>query len=131
VCCSCLVAFALTTTGQQLIGLDKGEVKSRIRQAYPGFVPDNSSVNRHFNYLKYIDPVNEQTLLIFMSTSDIVESEKLMSDYMNLRSTRESLDKKFARVGENQWMHKSTGKEFQILLKEEEWYFSVTIRKKE
>jgi hypothetical protein len=126
-----LLFSTLTIHCQLLIGLHKDQLDSEIEKLYPGFVQDHSSVNNTYKYLKYIDKINEQTLLVFLTDNDYCKSTKLISDYLNLMDVKNNLAKNYKPAGKDKWVYKYNGEIYTITLKREKWFFSVFTAKKE
>jgi hypothetical protein len=120
-----ICVFNTRSNAQQVIGLPKDEVIRVIREEYKDFAPDNSSRNTTFKYLKYIDRINEQTLLCMLSEKDICTSVKLISDYMNLEDCVAELNKKYRKLSGNSWSYVFNKQTLIVTLKKEEWFFSV------
>lgn len=124
-----LIFFSLHPgRAQQVIGLPKGEVQKVIREEYSNFMLDNSTRNTTFKYLKYIDKLNEQTLLCMLSEDDICTSTKLISDYMNLGDVIKELDSRYTKAGDNTWKYTFNNKKLIVTLKKEKWFFSVVTK---
>jgi hypothetical protein len=120
-----LLLFPLSGTAQQVIGLPKEEVMKVIQEEYKNFALDNTSKNITFNYLKYIDKLNEQTLLCMLSEKDICTSVKLISDYMNLEERIDELNRLGTRLNDSTWTYLHNKQKFVVKLKKEEWFFSL------
>lgn len=95
-----------------------------------GFNLDNTSVNKTFNYLKYVDYLGQQTILFFMDENDICTAWKWMCDYSLLEEKVKELNDKFKPAGENRWTFKHNDKQFEVKLDKEEWFFSIITRAK-
>ena len=78
---------------QSLIGLKKQQLEKEIKVLYPDFTIDNSFVNNSYKYLKYVDKINEQTLLVFLSADDECTSTKLICDYSMLDEVKVDMKK--------------------------------------
>jgi hypothetical protein len=110
---------------QNLIGKNRGETEAQVKSQYPGFMIDNSTVNHTYKYLKYVDKFNEQTLLVFLSESDVCTATKLISSYSNLPEVKQSLNKKYKPAGKDKWRYSENGVGYVVELKREEWFFCV------
>jgi len=115
---------------QDLIGLQKKQLETAIKLVYPDFIIDTTSVNRTYKYLKYNDPFNEQTLLVFLSDRDVCTATKLISSYSYFKEVQKELNKKYKSTGQDQWIYRSKDEEYQVKLKRGEWFFSVITSKK-
>lgn len=121
-----LCLFVLVQLGaQNLIGKRKAEIGKLMKVMYPDFALDNSIINKTYNYLKYEDKFNEQTMLIFLSDKDECTATKLMSSYSNLLQVKKELGQKYKTAGKDRWQYTENGIKYLVKLKREEWYFSV------
>ena len=121
--------FSLQTFSQNYIGMHPGEIATALKSEFPQFKLDKSAVNHAYKYLKYVDKISEQTILFFLSDTDICTYVRWMSDYSNLNDMIGSLNKKYRKSGENTWSFSDKGENFTVKMDEEEWYFTVTVRK--
>jgi hypothetical protein len=126
-----LIAFllALRINGQNYIGLHKDEIVSLMDDNQSDFRLNKGVINKVYNYLKYEDKVNEQTLLFFLDKDDCCTCVRLMSDYANLRDVLDSLNSNFSRHSENEWVYRDQGETYTVSLKKEEWFFTVSTKK--
>lgn len=111
--------------GQNYIGLHKDSIQKTLRKDFPDFRMDNSSTNTTYKYLKFVDRVNEQTALFFLSGDNMCTRVRWMSDYSNLNDMTNMLDARFRKEGDMKWAYRSSGRSFSITLDEDEWYFTV------
>lgn len=121
--------FALASNsayGQNYIGMHKDSIQKTLRKDFPDFRPDNSTTNSTYSYLKFVDRVNEQTVLFFLSKDNRCTRVRWVSDYSNLTDIRKMLDSKYTRMGDKTWYYKAGGKEYSITLDQEQWYFTVS-----
>jgi len=125
------IILAGKLASQNIIGLSKDQVMETMKKSYTDFTLDNSTKNETYKYLKYVDKFNDQTLLIFLSANDLSTSTKLMSDYSNLKDVRAKLSKNYKPKGKDSWTYTINGAVYQVVLKKEEWYFTVFTSKKE
>lgn len=114
------VSFA---SAQLYVGLHKDSILIRVKKDLRYFLPDNSAKNEQYRYLKFVDQVNEETLYCFLSDNDICTSTRLISDYTNLRSRVQWLDKQYKRQNDSTWYFTHHGRKYQVLLKKEDWFF--------
>jgi hypothetical protein len=124
-----LFSMATLVNGQNYIGLHKSEIENLLKASMPDFKQDKYAVNHSFNYVKYVDKITEQTILFFLSDSDICTYVRWMSDYANLNDMIGMLNRKYVKTGSNTWSYTDKGEEYTVKLEEEEWYFTVSYRK--
>lgn len=120
-----LSIIAFSAKSQHLVGKTKDQVVQEIKVSMPDYVIDNSSVNHTYKYLKYVNKVTEQTLLVFLSEADVCTSTKLMSDYSNLLQVKKDLNAQCKPAGKDIWKYTAGGVKYIVKLKREEWYFTV------
>jgi hypothetical protein len=120
-----LSIVAFTAKSQHLVGKTKDQVVQEIKTLLPDYVIDNTSVNHTYKYLKYVNKVTEQTLLVFLSETDVCTSTKLMSDYSNLLQVKKDLNAQYKPAGKDTWKYIVGGVKYTVKLKREEWYFTV------
>lgn len=128
----CVMAvFVSPLKSQHFIGKTKDQVIKEMKTTCPDYAMDNSSVNYTYKYLKYINKVTEQTLLIFLSEGDVCTSTKLMSDYSNLLLVKKELNAKYQPAGKETWTYTLDGVTYKVKLKHEEWFFTVFTSKEQ
>jgi len=120
---------AIPAFSQNFIGMDPAGIASSLKTEYPQFKLDKNAVNHSFKYLKYIDRISEQTILFFLSDDNRCTYVRWMADYSNLNDIIEMLNKKYKKSGDNTWTYADKSGNFTVKMEEEEWYFTVTIRK--
>ena len=127
------IALILTmqVNAQNYIGLHKYEIISLMKETQRDFKLNTGVKNKAYNYLKYEDKINEQTLLYFLDDDNNCTLMRLMSDYSNLNDVIDSLNSKYTRKSKNTWTYKEKGKVYTVILEKGEWFFTVVIKKKE
>ena len=108
-----------------MIGKHKEEVRELVKQDYKGFRRDNTVVNQHFNYLKYVNALRTRTWIIYFTEDDICKSSKLVCDYNEYDEMLEDLNAAYDQVGENKWEYKLKKETISVSLSRQEWYFTV------
>ena len=124
-----LLGFSSQAGCQNFIGLGKDDIAGVLKTVNPHFRLDRNAVNRSYNYVKFVDKVSEQTILFFLSDSDICTYVRWMADYANLTDMTAMLNSKYVRNGPNSWSYADKGDHYTVTLTEEEWYFTVSFRK--
>jgi hypothetical protein len=125
------IHFWVNSFTQNFIGSSKDEIVKMMNEKNPGFSLDDGVVNNTYKYLKYVDKENEETWLFFLSDENICTHSKLMSDFSNLQTRKDELDKEYKPAGENKWIFINKGTTYIVELKKEEWFFTITIKKKD
>jgi predicted GNAT superfamily acetyltransferase len=125
-----LLVFSFHAAAQNFIGMQKDEIIKVMQKDRPHFKLDKNSINRTYNYIKFVDKISEQTLLFFLSESNSCTYVRWMSDYANLNEIITELDKKYKKKDEKTWNYTDKGQDYIVKLEEGEWFFTVSIRKK-
>lgn len=123
-----LTLLGYEVQAQHLIGVSKEEIINKMKET--DFVIDYTSRNTTFNYLKYVHRTEEKTFLVFISKDNICTSTKLMSDYSSFTSTLSEFNKKYKKVGKMEWNYKIEGITYKVLVRKEEWFYSVIVTTK-
>ncbi|HEX3006299.1 MAG TPA: hypothetical protein VHO90_01655 [Bacteroidales bacterium] len=123
-----LLFVAIRAESQHLIGLSRTEVEKKLQEK--GFALDNTSKNTTFNYDKYVDALEEKTLLAFFTKNDVCSSVKLMCDYSSYKETLNEFNKKYKKTGPNEWNYVNAGITYKVVLKKEDWFYSVIVTTK-
>lgn len=124
-----LLLFIFTNVNSQhLIGLSQEEVISVMKES--NFVIDNSSRNTTFNYLKYVDRFEDKTFLVFLSKDNKCTATKLMCDYSSYKKAISDFNKKYKKISSTEWNYKLDGITYKVILKKEEWFYSVIVTPK-
>ncbi len=128
------VAFACIQTIHaqvgHFIGLHKNEIKTKMQSDLDEFNLDETSVNRTFNYLKYVDYLAQQTILFFLDENDICTASKWMCDYVLLDEKVDELNNEYKETGEDKWQYKHNNQIYEVELEKEDWFFSIITRPK-
>ncbi len=112
------------------IGLDRSDIIKKMKNEKPDFI-QQKVINKAYNYLKYMDALGERTILIFLSDDNQCTHVKLMSHYVHLGSTIDSLNKEYEKIDKHQWKYTVDGEDILIKLDKGEWFFTVITKKME
>ena len=124
-----LLFMCIHVQSQNLIGFNHKEIREYMKENCSA-MNYNNVVNSKFNYLKYSDNDENQTLLFFLDSDSICRNIKLICDKgLKDQKTRE-FNTMFIKSGENEWTQKKDGKEFIIQVLDEKWSFVVSIVQK-
>ena len=115
---------------QPLIGMKKADILVYMKQNEPDFALDNAVINKKYNYLKYYDNINEETILCFLSNIDVCNLVRRMSDYSNLELTVKKLDREYKKTETDKWSYSLNNDEYVVEMKREKWYFTLETRRK-
>jgi hypothetical protein len=123
--------MSLQVSAQNFIGLHKDEIVTLMKLTQRDFKLNTDVVNEKYNYLKFEDKINEQTILYFLDQNDYCTYVRFISDYANYNSVIETLNSKYTRKNQNTWTYTDKGQKYIVSLEKEEWFFTVNSKKKE
>lgn len=112
--------------GQNLIGFRSKEIQKYMKENRQDM---NSEVvtNTSFNYLRYSDNFDTQTLLFFLDKDSICMSVKMICDKSINGEKIKEFNSLYKPNGENKWIDYRKGKKILIDITDEKWVFDVTI----
>ncbi len=122
------MALALTGTAQEFIGMQTDQIKKEMRAAGKDFALDESTVNKVYKYLKYVDDLETRTILFFLSEDDVCTWYKVIYDNDLLTSVVQQLDSTCRKISDTLWLEEIDGRQYRKELKQQDWFFSVTTR---
>jgi len=120
--------LSFTGIAQNLIGYHTGEIKKYMLTRQNDFSLDNTTINRSYRYLKYVDRLGTRTALYFLSDADICTWYKTIYDNSLLNQVSGELDKSYRKLADTLWLEQIDGHYFQKILKRQDWFFSVTTK---
>jgi hypothetical protein len=110
--------------------MTKEEIITSMKEQHKSFILQRGVVNKSFNYIKFVDILEQRTLLFFLDNMDKCTFVKYMCDYSYLKRYVEFYDKHFTPDGNNRWLDEQHDPVLEIDLVEEEWYFTLRIQQK-
>ncbi len=125
------LVLSLKVNAQNYIGMHKDEIVRVMKETQKDFKLNTSVVNKKYNYLKFEDRINEQTVLYFLDENDKCTYVRFMSDYSNYTSVLDSLKAKYTRKDDSTWKYTDKGVIYIVCMEKDEWFFTVNIKKKE
>ncbi len=84
-------------------------------------------VNPNFRYLKFSDNSDSHTIIFFLGPDSVCKSERLIFNKGIKAEKIKEFNTFYVAHGENSWIDKRPGSDYLIELKDEPWYFEVTI----
>jgi hypothetical protein len=120
--------FIEESNGQFYIGKHKDEIVQKMNTDYKSFKLNTSTVNQYYKYLKYEDPINEITILFFLSDEDKCTLVRKMCDYSNINDELKYMNTTYIPDGKNKWKYKYEGTLYAITMEEGEWFFTITTK---
>ena len=122
--------IAISGFAQNFIGLHKQEIRQKVKEAYPGFNFDKEIENGKKSFLKYVNTIEEQTLLFILDENGICTSTARMYNSWLFSKIKGELDKKYKRKDSLTWQDFINGTEYEIFIKKGNWFFTVITRPK-
>jgi len=113
-------------SGQNLVGYKDFEIRKFMRENM-GEMNFNKVSNDKFNYLKYTDNSDSQTILFFMKKDSVCFSIRIICDAKAAADKIKEYNSTYKKTGVNKWIDRRNGKDYLIEIKEEQWSNIVTI----
>jgi len=126
-----ITTLTFNSDAQNFIGMDKNQIMQIMKEKQHNYKLNTTTVNTHYNYLKYEDQIAEITILFFLSGGNRCTLVRKICDYSNINNIITELNAAYRPAGKNTWKYKDEGKTYYIILSEEEWFFTITTRLKE
>lgn len=114
-------------SGQNLIGYKDFEIKKYMKENKEN-LSFNKVNNDRFNYLKYTDNSESQTLLFFLGTDSVCRSIRIICDSVIKAEKVKEFDTNCKKNGENIWVDRRNGIDYLIEIKDEQWSSIITIK---
>jgi len=125
-------ALILTCTyahSQNLIGYKENEIRKFMKENHSD-MNYNTVINSKFNYLKYSDNMENQTILFFLTPDSVCRNVRIICD-ISLKSQKvKELNTQYLKNGENKWIDKQKGKDYLVEMTDGKWSCVVSIESK-
>ena len=121
-----LILTCVCNYGQNLIGLREKEVMKYMKEKRHD-MNYNNVINSKFNYLKYSDNSENETVLFFLTPDSVCRSVRIICDESIKSQKIKELDSKYVKKGENKWIDKRGSKEYLIEIMEGKWSCIISI----
>lgn len=115
---------------QNFIGQYKEDIRKKAREAYPGFVFDKEVENGKKSFIKYVNILEEQTLLFILDENGYCTSTARMYNTWLFSKIKGEFDKKYKRLDSLRWIDSINGNIYEIIIKKGDWFFTVITRPK-
>jgi hypothetical protein len=106
--------------GQNLIGHKYDDIRNHLKTNRKD-LSFNKVNNTNFNYLKYTDSSDSQTMLFFLDDDSICRSIRIICDASSKSLRIKEFNSIYRKRGETKWIDKQEGKEYLIELTDETW----------
>lgn len=121
-----LFATCSVVTGQNLIGYKGSEIRKFMKENRKDMNFDKVT-NSKFQYLKYSDNSDSQTLLFFLNSDSVCNSIRMICDMPAKEERIIEFNAKYKPGGINKWTDTRAGKDYTIRVEEEPWSSIITI----
>ncbi|HLP73312.1 MAG TPA: hypothetical protein VK155_10450 [Bacteroidales bacterium] len=123
------VLFLFSTAlarGQNLVGCKYSEIRKYMRENKKD-MSFNNVRNNDFNYLKYSNSSDSQTILFFLGRDSVCKSVRMILE-PELKATKiKEMDSTYRKAGTNKWIDLKNGKLYNVELRDEIWSSVITI----
>jgi hypothetical protein len=122
-------ALSLTvicTYGQNLIGYNYREIRKYMKENHMD-MNFNSNANSKYNYLKYTDNSDSQTVFFFLNPDSVCKSIRMICNASLKAEKEKEFNSRYKKVGDYRWLDKQNDKDYLIEIRDEEWYSVITI----
>jgi hypothetical protein len=124
-----LILTCFNAHSQNLIGYKEKEIRKYMKENYSN-MNYNTVINSKFNYLKYSDNLENQTVLFFLTPDSVCRNVRIICD-ISLKSQKvKELNAQYLKNGENKWIDKQKGKDFLVEMTDVKWSCVVSIEYK-
>jgi len=126
---SVAVAFlSLSVSAQNYIGLHKDEIAKRMPQENKGFYFEKEVNVDDRGFLKYVNTLDEQTILFMIDTDGFCTAVSRMYNTWLYDQVVNELNSKYQQVSTNKWLEVKEGKSYDLTLIKGKWFLTLTIR---
>jgi len=123
-----VTVVAQTAVAVPIIGRHAQDVEKYIRQNLRELSLDQTTRNTAYKYLKYQDQLGYMTLLVFLSEDDTCTWYKGVYDPDWMERIIQDLNACCKRESDTSWIEISGDLTYRKVLKEDQWFFSVTTK---
>lgn len=118
----------LSLLGQNYIGMHKDDIKKLTPKEYKGFVFEKEVEKADRSFIKFVNVIDEQTLLFMLNEKGFCTSVSRMYNTWFYDQIHKELKKNFKKKSSDTWVESKNGKVYEIKLKRGEWFITVTTR---
>jgi hypothetical protein len=123
--------LSLNGLSQNLIGKTDEEIKQYMKENQKAMDYIKILKNSAYNYLKYTDKDQMQTLIFFLNEESVCTGERLVCDKSLKAAKIKEMDSTYGKSGKNRWTDTKNGMDYILELRDAEWTFNITIQQKE
>lgn len=122
------VILSLSINAQNYIGFQKDDIAKQMPQEYKGFYFEKEVNVDDRGFLKYVNTVEEQTVLFMINTDGVCTAVSRMYNTWLHEQVVNELNGKYQQVSTNKWLEVKDGKEYDLTLIKGKWFLTLTIR---
>jgi len=123
-----IVLLSLSVSAQNYIGLHKDEIAKRMPQENKGFFFEKEVNVDDRGFLKYVNTLDEQTILFMIDTDGFCTAVSRMYNTWLYDQVVNELNSKYQQVSNNKWLEVKEGKNYDLTLIKGKWFLTLTIR---
>jgi uncharacterized protein YxeA len=121
-----MILTCIIINGQNLVGYKGKEIQKFMKEQHQDMSSEKVSNNR-YNYLKYSDGGESETLLFFLNRDSICNSIKIICNPVRKSEKLKEFNSIYRISGENKWIDRRDGKDYIVELRDEKWTFVIVI----
>lgn len=123
-----IVILSLSVNAQNYIGLHKNDIAKQMPQEYKGFYFEKEVNVDDRGFLKYVNTIEEQTVLFMINTDGVCTAVSRMYNTWLHEQVINELNRKYQQVSTNKWLEVKDGKEYDLTLIKGKWFLTLIIR---
>jgi hypothetical protein len=124
-----LILTCIYAHSQNLIGYREKEIRKYMKENRSD-MNYNTVINSRYNYLKYSDNQENQTVLFFLTPDSVCRSVRIICDISLKPKKVKELNAQYVKNGENKWIDKQKGKDYFLEMTDGKWSCVVSIESK-
>jgi hypothetical protein len=116
----------VVTFGQNLIGYNYKEIQKYMSVNHKDMSSEKVT-NSMYNYLKYSDRGDRETMLFFLNSDSVCKSIRVICDFSVRAEKVNEFNSKYKRTAENTWINTRDGKDYLVEIRDEQWSSIINI----
>jgi hypothetical protein len=121
-----LILICIYAQSQNLVGFAPKEIRQYMKENRKEMI-NNKVINSKFSYLKYSDTSESETLLFFLTRDSVCKNERIICDITLKPEKIKEFNSYYTRKGDNTWIDKRNGKEYNIEMEDGKWSCVISI----
>ena len=99
-----------------------------VKDSLQGFFFVKDIQNGDRSFIKYENTFEEQTVLFIFNKKGVCTAVNRMYNFIERDAITKELSAKYKMVSKNEWRFRQNGKEFIVILKDDEWFLKLIIK---